>query len=251
MLGTSMCNGFIQDEPRLSKKLVNLPHVAYDDRKLYSFAGIITAGAAVRWFRDEFAHEEKYVAEKMGTSAYVLLDGMAEKIPPGAEGLIFTPHMTVGERAPYWNPHLRSCLFGLTLYHHSAHIFRAFLEGVAYAIRDSIEAAKEAGIPVRKALLVDGCAKSPLWRQIIADVTGMEFTYMKDAPGAPLGDALLAGVGVGLLRYEDIYNWAGEPQIVKPNIENIKIYNGYYSLYKKIRESLEAFYKVFSGLEVT
>ncbi|MEM2922465.1 MAG: FGGY-family carbohydrate kinase [Candidatus Bathyarchaeia archaeon] len=248
MLGTSMCNGFIQDEPRLSKKLVNFPYVAYDDHKLYSFAGIITAGAAVRWFRDEFAPQEKCVAERTGTSAYVILDSMAEKIPPGAEGLIFTPHMTVGERAPYWNPHLRSCLFGLTLYHHSAHIFRAFLESIAYAIRDSIEAAKEAGIPVKKALLVNGCAKSPLWRQIIADVTGMEFTYMKDAPGAPLGDALLAGVGTGLLKYEDIYNWVKEAQIVRPNIKNINIYNRYYSLYKKIRESLEEFYKEFSSL---
>ena len=249
MIGTSMCNGFIQDEPRLSKKFTNFPHVAYDTQKLYSFAGIITAGAVVRWFRDEFASHEKLTAEKTGLSAYVLLDKMAEKIPPGADGLIFTPHMTVGERAPYWNPHLRSCLFGLTLYHRAAHVFRAFLEGVAYAVRDSIEAAKEAGIPLRRAILVDGGAKSPLWRQIIVDVTGVEFNYIAGAPGAPVGDALLAGVGTGHLKYEDIYKWVKESQAVKPNPENVKLYNKYYKLYKKIRESLEECYRESSALK--
>lgn len=242
MIGTSMCNGFIQDEPRLSKRFVNLPHVAYDTKKIYSFAGIITAGAVVRWFRDELAPHEKMVAEKSRLSAYVLLDRMAEQVSPGANGLIFTPHMTIGERAPYWNPYLRSCLFGLTLYHHVAHVFRAFLEGVAYAVRDSIEAAREAEIPLRRAILVNGGAKSPLWRQIIADVTGVEFNYIEGAPGAPVGDALLAGVGIGLLKYEDIFKWVRTTQIVKPNQKNVKLYDKYYKLYKKIRDNLSECY---------
>jgi len=238
MIGTSMCNGFIQDELRLSKKLVNMPHVAYDTRKLYSFAGIITAGAVVRWFRDELTPHEKITAERSGLSTYMLLDKMAEKIPPGSDGLIFTPHMTVGERAPYWNPSLRSCIFGLTLYHKAAHLFRAFLEGVAYAIRDSIEAAREAGIPLKRAILVDGGAKSPLWRQIMADITGIEFNYISGVPGAPLGDALLAGVGTNNLKYEDIFKWIEITQTVKPIPENVRIYNRYYELYRKIRDSL-------------
>ncbi|MEM2910549.1 MAG: FGGY-family carbohydrate kinase [Nitrososphaerota archaeon] len=249
MIGTSMCNGFIQDEPRIVKKFVNFPYVAYDRKKIYSFAGINTAGAVVRWFRDEFAPNEKLVAERAGLSAYSLLDKMAEGVPPGSNGLVFAPHMSVGERAPYWEPHLRSYLYGLTLYHHSAHVFRAFLEGVAYAIRDSIEAAKEAGIPLRKALLVDGGAKSVLWRQIIADVTGVDFIYIPGAQGAPLGDALLAGVGVGILKYEDIYKWVQDFHVTKPNLANFKIYEKYYALYKKIRESLKDCYKLSSEIE--
>ena len=248
MIGTSMCNGFIQDELRLSRKLVNSPHVAYDNRKLYCFAGINTAGAVIRWFRDELTPHEKIIAERLGLSAYTLLDKMAEKIPAGSDGVIFTPHMTVGERAPYWNPSLRSCIFGLTLYHKVAHLFRAFLEGVAYAVRDSIEAAREAGIPLRRAILVDGGAKSPLWRQIIADVTGIEFNYISGVPGAPLGDALLAGVGTGDLKYEDIFRWIKTPQTVKPILENVKIYNRYYKLYRKIRENLMECYDLASEL---
>lgn len=244
MVGTSMCNGIIQEELRLSKKFVNFPHVAYDTERIYSFAGIITAGAVVRWFRDELALLEKLAGQKLGISPYVILDKMAEKIPPGSDGLIFAPHMTIGERAPYWNPYLRSYLFGLTLYHRAAHIFRAFLEGVAYAVRDSVEAAKECGIPIKRAILVNGGAKSSLWRQIFADVVGLEFIYIEGSQGAPLGDALLAGVGTGTLKYEDINKWIKSHLTVKPIPSNKEIYEKYYSLYRKIREDLQDSFKL-------
>lgn len=74
MIGTSMCNGIIQDELRLSKKIVTLPHVAYDLQKVYSHSGIATADAIVRWFRDMLSQHEKLVAESSGISAYMLLD---------------------------------------------------------------------------------------------------------------------------------------------------------------------------------
>jgi len=244
MIGTSMCNGVIQDELRLSKKIVSLPHVAYDLQKTYSHSGIATAGAVVRWFRDMLSQHEKLVAERSGISAYMLLDKMAEKIKPGAEGLIFTPHMMVGERAPFWSMDMRSCLFGLTISHTKAHIYRAFLESVAYALKHSIEVAREAGIPIKRTILVDGGAKSPIWRQIMADVTGLELYYVGGAPGAPLGDALLAGVGTGYLKYETINEWVKVDTSVKPNPENTKLYEKYYRLYKKLHESLEECYRL-------
>ena len=248
MIGTSMCNGVIQDELRLSKKIVTLPHVAYDLQKVYSHSGIATAGAIVRWFRDALGQHEKLVAENSGISAYMLLDRMAERVKPGAEGLIFTPHMTVGERAPFWSSTMRSCLFGLTIGHTKAHIYRAFLEAVAYALRDSIEVDKEVGIPIRRIILVDGGAKSPIWRQIMADVTGYELRYVEAAPGAPLGDALVAGVGTGHLKYETINEWVSVDKIAKPNPENVKIYDKYYRLYRKIRESLVECYDLAAEL---
>jgi len=244
MIGTSTCNGVIQDELRLSRKIVTLPHVAYDLQKVYSHSGIATAGAVVRWFRDILSQHEKLVAESSGISAYMLLDRMAERIRPGADGLIFTPHMMVGERAPFWSSNMRSCLFGLTISHTKAHIYRAFLEAVAYALRDSIEVDEEAGIPIRRIILVDGGAKSPIWRQIMADVTGRELYYVEPAPGAPLGDALIAGVGTGHLKYETINDWVSVNKVVKPNPENTRIYDKYYALYKKIRESLEECYEL-------
>ena len=233
MLGTSMCNGFIQDVPRLSKRLINYPYVAYDDKKIYSFAGIITAGYCIRWFRDELGIFEKDVSAKLGISAYQILDMEASKVPPGSDGLIFLPHMMVGERAPWWDENVRGTLIGLTVYHTRAHIFRAFLEGVAYAIKYSIEVALEVGIPLKRIILVDGGAKSPLWRQIIADVTGMEIQYIAKTEGAPLGDALLAGVGTGQLKgYEVINEWLEISEIVKPNKIRHEVYSRYYEVFK-------------------
>lgn len=248
MIGTSMCNGVIQDKLRLSKKIVTLPHVAYDLKKVYSHSGVATAGAIIRWFRDMLSQHEKIVAENSNLSAYMLLDKMAENVKPGADGLIFTPHMIVGERAPFWSMNMRSCLFGLTISHTKAHIYRAFLESIAYALRHSIDIAKEAGIPIKRLILVNGGARSSVWRKIMADVTGLELCYIEGAPGAPLGDALLAGVGTGYLKYETIYEWVKIDQSVKPNLDNTKIYDRFYKLYLKLHYVLEECYSLASNL---
>jgi len=240
MLGTSTCNGFIQDEPRFSRKLVNYSHVAYDDRKYYSFAGIITAGYCVRWFRDNFGSVENSLGKELGLSAYSILDLEAEKTPPGSNGLIFLPHMMVGERAPWWNDYVRGVLFGLTLRHTKAHIFRAILEGIAYAIRYCIETAREAGIPLKRAILVNGGAKSELWRKIITDILNREVEYLAASIGAPYGDALLSGVGTKTLKgYEVVKEWLSNSEIIKPDPEAASRYEKLYKIYKKLYQSLE------------
>ena len=220
MLGTSMCNGFISHEPKLSPRLVNFPYVVNGRRILYSFTGVVTAGYCVRWFRDELGLLERALAPNLGDDAYHLLDLEAERVPPGSDGVIFLPHMMVGERAPYWDDNLRGAFLGLSIFHSRPHLFRAVLEGVAYAMRYSIEAAMDAGLPINRVTLVDGGAKSALWRQIIADVTGLEMEYIPDAIGAPLGDAFLAGLGTSVIDgLHVIENWLGARVGVKPNFE--------------------------------
>jgi sugar (pentulose or hexulose) kinase len=244
MLGTSMCNGFISHRPRLSQRMVNFPYVLEGRRHLYSFTGIATAGFCVRWFRDELGAAERERAEETGEDAYRLLDGMAEKVPPGSDGLIFLPHMMVGERAPYWDEHLRGGLLGLTVYHTRAHIFRAILEGVAYAMRYSLEAAWETGMRINRATLVDGGARSPLWRQIIADVTGLRMSYIPGSQGAPLGDAVLAGLGTKVVSGPSVIDeWIPERIEMRPDPLGEKTYGHYYDLYKA---ALEASRAVFS-----
>lgn len=85
MIGASMCNGVIQDELKLSKSLVNYPYVAYDLKKIYPYSGIMTAGAIVRWFRDNLSEHEKLVANNIRISTYALLDKMAEAVKPGSD----------------------------------------------------------------------------------------------------------------------------------------------------------------------
>jgi sugar (pentulose or hexulose) kinase len=246
MLGTSMCNGFISHTPRISPRLINFPYVVNGHRYTYSFTGVVTAGYCVRWFRDELGKWEKRIAEGVEEDAYQLLDHEASKVPPGSDGLVFMPHMMVGERAPYWDDHLRGGLLGLTVSHTKGHIFRAILEGVAYAMRYSIEAAKEAGLPINRATLVDGGAKSRLWRQIIADVTGIAMDYIPEAKGAPLGDAILAGLGTGTLKdHRVIEDWLGEKVKTEPDPRNTGRYEGHYSIYK---DSLEANREIFKKI---
>ena len=243
MLGTSMCIGIIQDEERLTPRLVNFPYVVNDKQKLYSFAGITTAGACIRFFRDNFGKLEKLLGDNIGISAYAILDLEAEKISPGCDGIIFLPHMSVGERAPWWDETIRSCLIGLTTYHTSAHVYRAMLEGIGYAIRYSLEVAKGAKIPIRKIMLVNGGARSALWRKIIASIINMDVIYIAESPGAPYGDALLAGVGTGVLKdYSVIREWITVSEITKPDPKMKEIYDKYYKVYLEVyRANTEVF----------
>jgi len=247
MLGTSMCNGVISHTLRLSPRMINYPYVVNGRHYTYSFTGIATAGYSVRWFRDQLGAQEVAKSKETGVDAYKLLDQSADSIPPGSDGLLFLPHLMIGERAPYWDEHLRGGLLGLGVTHTRIHIFRAVLEGVAYAMRYSLEAAWDAGVTINRATLVDGGARSPLWRQIIADVTGVAMSYIPDAQGAPLGDAILAGLGTGTIKDHTVIDqWIKQKIPTQPNPENYKVYEKMYTIYKKSLEANEAVFRAMS-----
>jgi len=192
---------------------------------------------------DEAQVEE--FARNIPIAAYKLLDKQAEAIPIGSGDLIFLPHMMVGERAPYWDEHIRGAFLGVTVYHTRAHMFRAILEGVGYAMRYSIDAARDTGIEINRATLVDGGASSPLWRQIIADTTEIEFHYIPETLGAPMGDAILAGLGTGEIKdHRVIEDWIGDKISTKPKAENMEKYRKHYRLYV---EAVEKLIPYFSG----
>ncbi len=243
MIGTSTCWSVIQDELRLTPKLVNYPYVAYDREKLYTFGGSATSGGILRWFRDQFSRVEVNLGRQVGVSPYKILDLEAEEVPPGSEGLIVLPYF-MGERTPIWDPYAKGLIVGLTLSHTRAHIFRALMEGAAYALRHNIETAKKAGIPLKPKMgIVDGGAKSPLWRRIFADVTRFPLIYIAKSPGAPLGDALLAGVGTGTIEgYEVIKEWTEAAEVQMPNPKVSEVYDRYYRLYLKLYESMKGNY---------
>jgi xylulokinase len=245
MLGTSMCNGFISHEPKYSPKMITFPYVVNGRKFLSSFTGISTAGFSVRWFRDQLGREEINIGKELNISPYRLLDEKAKEIPIGSDNLLFLPHLMIGERAPYWDDYLRGGFIGLTVYHTRAHLFRAILEGVAYAMKYSIEAASETGIKINRATLVNGGARSPLWRQIISDVVGIEMSYIPNSKEAPIGDAILAGFGTRVLRdHSVIEEWIGEKVSIIPNIDNFEKYEKFYKLYKRILKQLKPIYKV-------
>jgi xylulokinase len=144
------------------------------------------SGGNLRWFRDQFARSEKYAA----------LDSEAAQVPPGAEGLTFLPSL-MGAMAPTWNESARGTYAGFTLAHTRGHFFRALLEGSAYAVRDITTQMQAAGIALRELRVVGGGAKSPLWNQIKADVTGLPVNVPEITETTALGAAFLALVGIG------------------------------------------------------
>jgi xylulokinase len=141
------------------------------------------AGLSLRWFRD-----------LLGESSYDDLTREAATVPPGSDGVLWAPYL-MGERTPHLDPNARGTLTGLAASHTRAHVIRAVLEGVAFSLKDTFSLFDEMKVPVRNVRLGGGGARSPLWRQIQADVYGHEVEILEAEEGAAYGAALLAGVG--------------------------------------------------------
>ena len=144
------------------------------------------AGLSLRYFRDTFAPQMSYSD----------LTALAERVPAGANGLLWTPYL-FGERTPYLDPEARAAFVGITASHGLGHFVRAVLEGVAFSLKDTFTLFAELGIPVSRIRLGGGGARSPLWQQIQADVYGQPVELLEAEEGGAFGAALLAGTGVG------------------------------------------------------
>jgi len=192
------------------------------------------AGLSFRWFRDNFAADESYDD----------LVESAEKISVGADGLLWTPYL-MGERTPHVDAHVRASLIGLTASHTKAHVVRAILEGVAFSLRDAIEIFKELHIPIETIRLGGGGAKSPLWRQIQADVYGQTVETIAAEEGAAYGAALLAGVGAGAWKTIDeaCDKTICVAERIKPNDESVEILNRQYKKYQTIYTALRSIFR--------
>ncbi len=157
---------------------------------------VLSAGGSLRWFRDALCEAEVERAARAGVDPYEALVAAAAGTPPGAEGLLFLPYLT-GERTPHPDPLARGAFVGLTVRHGHAHLSRAVLEGITYAMRDSLELMRELGISPSEVRASGGGARSPFWRQLMADVFGAPIVSSTVDHGAAHGAALLAAVGVG------------------------------------------------------
>jgi xylulokinase len=150
---------------------------------------MLSAAGSLHWLRDTAAPGEPFDA----------LTAEAERWPPGAEGLTFLPYLS-GERTPHFDPSARGAFAGLTLRHDRGALVRAVLEGVAYALRDSLELLRELGVEPRVARVSGGGARSDLWLRIVASVLDVPLERTAAEEGAAYGAALLGGVAAGIYR---------------------------------------------------
>jgi xylulokinase len=153
------------------------------------------AGLSLRWFRDRFGFASG-VQANAGRDPYDILAEEASSVPAGSDGAFWAPYL-MGERTPHLDPNARAALIGLTASHTRGHMIRAVMEGVAFSLKDTFTIFNEMQIPVTSIRLGGGGARSPLWRQIQADVYAHEVEIVAAEEGAAYGAAILAGVGVG------------------------------------------------------
>ncbi|HEY4033382.1 MAG TPA: xylulokinase [Ktedonobacteraceae bacterium] len=155
------------------------------------------AGLSLRWVRDNIGLPERALERWSGLDAYELLAKEAAGAPPGSDGLIFLPYLQ-GERTPHLDASARGGWIGLTASHDRRHLIRAVLEGVAFSLKDCFTIIGEQGLQLEQIRATGGGAKSPLWRQIMADVLGVELVTTNAQEGPAFGAALLAGVASGV-----------------------------------------------------
>lgn len=209
----------------------------------------LAAGGSLQWFRNNFCNEEIKAAADSGQNIYELLDQQANLVPIGANHLLFLPYI-MGERSPILNPDARGVFFGLSGIHKKSDMLRSVLEGVVYSLRDCFDVLREMNVPFTQIMATGGGGRSPIWRQMIADVFGCPIITANNKEGPALGVAILAGVGTGL--YESIpaacssILQTNPPQ--QPNSTRHAEYEPYYKLYREIYSQLIGQFKTLSSL---
>ncbi|AFM17778.1 pentulose/hexulose kinase [Mycolicibacterium chubuense NBB4] len=190
-------------------------------------AGTSTAGTLINWLQT-----------LTGGAPFDELTAEALGVPPGSEGLLMLPYLA-GERTPVFDPQARGVLAGLTLRHGRGHLFRAAYEGIAFGIRQILERFDD-GHSGTRTVAVGGGLKSPVWAQAISDVTGRSQLVPEQAIGASYGDALLAGIGAGLVPADT--DWARIAREIEPDPRNRAMYDELFAtwaqLYPATREQM-------------
>jgi len=167
----------------------------------YAMGVMLSAGYALRWYRDSLGESEKKAALKAKRDPYDLLAEEAKGVAPGCEGLVFLPYL-MGERTPHRDAKVRAAFVGASARHGRAHFARAVFEGVTYGLLDSLRILRERKTPIRRVVATGGGAKSPFWLQMMADVFGTPVETVKGAEGPAFGAAILAMAGSGV--YGDV-----------------------------------------------
>ena len=193
---------------------------------------MVAAGASVSWLMTNILKDQSSMDE---------LTLKANQVSPGCDGLIFLPYM-MGERSPIWNTNARGVFFGLTLTTTPEMMFRAVLEGTAFALAHNVEIGKQSGIKIDEIRSIGGGSKSGLWNQIKADVLGMPIAILKDSSGAAVGDAYLAGLGSG--SFSDIRAVINSAVSIEnrylPNKSVYEYYQERYARFRNLYESLKS-----------
>jgi xylulokinase len=210
----------------------------------------LSAGGSLQWFRNALCKSDIETCRQSGVDVYDVLTDEAERVRAGSEGLFFLPYLS-GERTPHADPDARGSLVGITHAHTRGHLARAIMEGVTYSMRDSLAIIEGLGVPVKQIRASGGGSRSPLWRQIQADVFGRKVVTINTEEGPAYGVALLAAVGAGAFKNigeacKATIRVVSETSTNKPAA---KYYDRAFPLYQQLYQSLKKDFKAIAALE--
>jgi xylulokinase len=222
--------------PKLTYGLMSIPS-AITETVSVLYGPTQSGGDSLKWAGEALLDlKEKTETETLSLMGLDSLLTQAESVVPGSNGMIFLPYLE-GERAPIWDANAKGLFIGITRVHRRAHFIRSILEGVAYSVRHLFEIAeKSVGRKVEKIRIAGGGAKSELWNQIRADVTGRCVEKLQVLETGTLGAAMLAGLGIGGFKSLDEVSrqMVHVDGLVEPNREHHKQYDKLFKIYKKL-----------------
>ena len=238
MLGTAgnlLLPGASSSDPRLL-------HTWHITGQPLTFGGVM-AGGNLSWFRGLYSSADRgdyHFFEKM--------DEEAAFIPAGSEGLVFLPYL-MGERTPVWDAEARGAYIGLSSRHTRAHLYRAVLEGVAFAFRQILEI-MGTGLGLEAIVAIDGGARSALWRSILAACLDRPVCQGGQRSGTALGAAFLAARGVGAAAsFDAIADWVELSAATPPDPAARRRYETLFPVYEGLYPKLKADFKILSQPE--
>jgi len=196
--------------------------------------GTSTSGSLTRWFRDQLAPLELRQQQAGGESAYAALAHLLDDSPAGARGLITLPYFE-GERTPIYDTRAKGVIFGLTLSHTRADLYRSMLEGIAFGIRHIVDTMLQEGATPKRIIGAAGGTKNRGWMKVVADIANIELMILEKESSAAYGDAFMAGVGVGdYQKLSDNARWVKEVTTIKPNPANRTLYESQYKIFREL-----------------
>jgi len=230
-LATAGTTSIITGAPRPDPRVITYYHVV--PGLWYQITATNSCASAHRWLRD-------LLFPGNAGDGFAAMDRLAAEVPAGSEGLLFHPYLN-GERSPYWDPELRADFVGLTFRHGRGHLARALYEGVAFSLRDCLGGLESVDLRMTSARIVGGGAQSATWRQIVADVLGIEVAKpLHD--DASFGAALLAGVGIGAFSdcRDAVERCVRIEERHQPDAGRVRLYDELFGLYREAQRGLES-----------
>ncbi|MFC3343541.1 gluconokinase [Paenibacillus abyssi] len=236
-IGTSGAIRTVVPRPALDSKGRLFCYALTEDH--WVIGGASNNGAIVlQWVIEQLYAMESETCKSNGQDPYEVLLKEAEKIDPGADGLLFLPLLT-GERAPFWNADARGVFFGLSLSHTKAHMLRAALEGVMFQLAVIKELLQQMSGPGEEIIASGGFARSALWCQMMADIFGMTVLIPKVVDSSGLGAARLGLYALG--EVDTLTSFGDEREGVRyvPNPVTHERYRQLLPLYQQVYEQLK------------